>query len=425
LADPRSAAWEIGLNAITDKPLLGYGMENFAVGFDKFYDPSIPNLSADVAWYDKAHNIIIQTGSDAGILGIIAYLALFAVLIWELQKVKNHNPSLVAHGIQATLIGYFITNLFGFDTFGTYIIFFLLIAYSLNLIYENNNAEPASAQKGYGVTKPALWKHATIFLMLCILFIFLWQYNLVPLKINAQINKANTLVNKKQCDQAFALMNKIMPEHSILDSYSRLKYVEFERTCSAFYPENNLAYTEKGMELLKEAVKIQPLYTRYWIFLGSLTTTLAEQQNDLAIKNKILLQADSYLDKALQLSPKHQEIVIAKARIQIDEKNYARAQDYSEQCINLYPGLGDCYWYLGLSEIYLKNNANAIKNIQTAKDKRYNASSELSLVDLANAYGSISDYQNLAPIFKSLVSISPHNPQYQYFLNLVNSKLGE
>jgi Flp pilus assembly protein TadD len=444
--DPRLAAWQIGLKAVEAKPLLGYGPENFAVGFDKYYNPSIPNLSRDMAWYDKAHNIIIQTGSDAGILGILAYLFLFVILFLQLQKLKNpyksekisiNQRSIIAHGIQATLIGYFVANLFSFDSFSTYLIFFLLIGYSLHLTSSNDaGTKPAYAQasafvkttaRQAGVAKKAWWKPTIIIILFLLLIIFLWQYNFVPLQINAKINNAQDLANQKQCDQAFSTMDKILPEHSFLDSYTRMEYVEFEKTCAVFYPENNLAYTKKGAELIKEAVKIQPLYTRYWLFLGTLTTTLAEQQTDPASENKMLLEADGYLDKALQLAPKHQEIFIAKAKIQIDEGNYENAKTDSEKCVALYSGLGDCYFNLGLSEIYLKDNSNADKNMQTAALKGYDVNSETSLVELGNAYGSANalDYQNLAIIFEKLIAITPNSAQYHSTLAFCYAKLGE
>ena len=117
-----------------EKPILGYGPENFSVGFDKYYDPSIPYLNKSWGdWWDRAHNIILQTGSDAGFLGIIAYLALFSILLWQLQKLKSAGKeagkqaefAITAHGIQAALISYLVANFFGFDSFATYIIFLI------------------------------------------------------------------------------------------------------------------------------------------------------------------------------------------------------------------------------------------------------------------------------------------------------------
>ena len=81
--DSRFYAWSMDYKILADRPILGYGPENFAVGFDKYYDPLVPNIKSEGVWWDKAHNIILQTGNEAGILGIIAYLALFIILFWR------------------------------------------------------------------------------------------------------------------------------------------------------------------------------------------------------------------------------------------------------------------------------------------------------------------------------------------------------
>jgi len=449
LNDERYRAWQTAFKEVLDKPILGWGPENFAVGFDKNYDPKITTSP----WWDKAHNIFLDTGAEAGILGILAYLALFGVLFWQLHKVKhaeNNPPSpeatdgqsaektLMAHGIQATLIGYLVANFFSFDSFGTYIIFFLIIAYSLHLTSSTNDlarhCEEPTGDKAIWTSRLLRqlrlprndkFKNIALILLFILLIIFLYQYNWVPFEINAQINKANSLANQKMCDQAFSIMDKILPEHSILDSYAIIEYGNFEKTCSVFYPENNLAYTKKIGGLLLNAVKIQPLYTRYWLYLGTLTTTLAEQETDSKSENAILSEADGYLDKALQLAPKHQEIFIAKAKIQIDEANYKNAENISEKCIALNSNIGDCYWYLGLAEIYLDDYTDANKNMQLAGEKGVNVNSETSLDDLANAYGSFPDYKNLEPVFEKLIAINPNNPQYHSTLALIYAKLGE
>ena len=428
IEDPRFAAWQFEFNILKSKPLLGYGPENLSVGFDRYYDPSVPYLNRDIGWWDRAHNIIIQTGSDAGILGIIAYLALFAALLWELNKIKyasektdiNARTAMMAHGIQATLIGYFVADFFSFDSFGTYLIFFLLISYSLHLTNEISVNQLSSAETSI---KPWI-RSAIISLLFCVLVFFLWQYNLLPLQINAEINKASNLAKQKQCDQAFSSMDNILQKHSILDSYARMEYVEFTRICTNSFSDNNPAYIEKDLELMKEAVKIQPLYTRYWIFMGNFEILLAEKEKDTTAKNNLIKQADYYYSNASKLSPKRQEIPISQAKMEIVAGSYNYAQDYAKKCILINPNLGDCYFYLAVSEIYLKNADDAKKYIQMASDKGYSIGAEVSLDELARAYGYALDYQNLVSIYEKLIAINPNVAQYHSSMAVSYAKLG-
>lgn len=410
LADPRFYAWSgIDTKILLEKPILGYGPENFSVGFDKHYDPSLPYLSQDWGnWWDRAHNIIFDVGSQAGIPGIIAYLTLFTVLLWQLQKAKkkteNSSELMIMHGIQATLIGYFIANIFSFDTFSTCIIFFLLIGYSLHLASNNNDAGKEFHDIKYKTPITAV--------MLIILAIFLWQYNFMPFVINAEINKASNLAKQKYCGQALGSMDKTLLKHSFLDSYSRMEYVEFTKTCADFFPENTLTYLKTDFELIKDAAKKQPLYTRYWILLGSSANTLAMQEKDTAIRSDLLKQANNYLATASKLAPKHKEIIIEQAKTEMLLENYENMMGYYEKCITLDPSQGDCYWRRAISEIYLNDAPSAQKDIKTAFEKGYGIDSKVSLGELSDAYGSISDYKNLVPVYVKLIEIEPNNAQY-------------
>jgi tetratricopeptide (TPR) repeat protein len=182
---------------------------------------------------------------------------------------------------------------------------------------------------------------------------------------------------------------------------------------------------KRGQELIKEAIKIQPYYTRYWIFLGESTTVLASQQENSDAKNNLLKQAKSYFDKASQLSPKHQEILIGQVKIEIVAEDYKNAKTYSEKCVALDSSLGECYFYLALTQIYLKDVGGAQKNIETAGSKLYNINSKSSLDLLSDAYGFILDYQDLIPIYQKLILLNPNFAQYHSSLAFFYKQLGE
>ena len=132
--DPRFSAWLVSAEAIKDYPLLGYGPENFSIAFDRYYDPSLPFISKEWgSWYDRAHSFIFEMGINYGIPALLVFLTLISVLFWKLQK----NKTITEHALQTTFLAYLSANLFSFDVFSTYLIFFLIVAYSLSLIQTN------------------------------------------------------------------------------------------------------------------------------------------------------------------------------------------------------------------------------------------------------------------------------------------------
>jgi len=425
LRDPRFSAWQIAISALKEKPILGWGPENLSIGFDKYYNPSLPYISKEWGgWWDRAHNFVLDLAVTIGIPGLIIYLLLFVVLLWQLHKIKikseNKTTQMVAHGMQATIIGYFFANLFFFDTFSTYLLFFLIIGYLLFLISltkENPENESAPKQiKGKGLITGIL----SVFLIL-----FLWQYNFLPLQINAKINKADGLIVNKKCDEALLLMDGALSSRSFLDGYVRSSYIDEIKKCANIYPENNLAYAKKGVEILQEAVKIRPLYSRFWIFLGSFTTIEANSKETAIEKNDLLNQANSYFDKALKLAPNHQEVIIEQAKANMVAGNYNLMKQEAENCIAKDPSLGECYWVKGLSEIYLKEPDIAASDIKKAEDQRFDTSSVLSLHQLVNVYADTKNYKDLANVYEKLITLRPEVPEYYSSLAFTYYQLGE
>ncbi|TSC95178.1 MAG: Tetratricopeptide repeat protein [Parcubacteria group bacterium Licking1014_1] len=427
LQDPRFSAWQVILKQIKEKPLLGWGPENMTIGFDKNYNPSLPYINKDWGgWWDRAHNILLDIAATTGIPALIIYLALLGTLFWQLQKVKkqllsetNENP-VIYHGIQATLIAYIVANFFSFDGFSSYLLFFLIIGYSLHLTTQTQNEKQNLAEQKKTWRKPVL-----IFVSVLALVIFLWQYNFLPFQINGQTQKAIFLAEDKKCDRAFALMDNVLPRHSFLDAYLRIKYIETIKICAEFYPEKSLEYANRGAELMLEATKIRPLYARLWIFLGSFTTIKASAEKDPALKTALMNEADSYFKKAKELAPNHQEILLESAKIDMVSGNYRAMKEKSEKCVTLDPTIKDCYWIKALSEIYLKDFENAKIDIRNAEKRGFQIASLSSLHQLANAYATVENYDELIIIYQELIKINPHIPQYHSSLAFTYAQTGE
>src|SRR5581483_4104802 len=140
LDQSRISAWKVAATAIVHRPLLGYGPDNFSIGFDKYYNPAYPGIQKDPStsgsWWDLPHDIVLNVLSDAGIVGLIAYIAFFATLFFQLYRVKTaeNQRSVTGHMIQATLIAYFVDLIFNFDISSSYIILFFIIGYAFSLL---------------------------------------------------------------------------------------------------------------------------------------------------------------------------------------------------------------------------------------------------------------------------------------------------
>ena len=126
----RYIAWDIAEKSFSDNLLLGSGFHNFSYNYQKYFNPFIFNSRIPEAYFAQPHNIILEYASNNGILGLVSFLALLFFVFVGLFKDKKDeeknikNLRIIMIGV---LFGYFIQNLFGFDTPITYLLLFLVI----------------------------------------------------------------------------------------------------------------------------------------------------------------------------------------------------------------------------------------------------------------------------------------------------------
>lgn len=429
LEESRFSAWQVAIEGIKEKPLLGWGPENFAIAFDKYYDPRIPELVR--TWWDRTHNFALEIALTTGIPNLIVYLSFFGVLFWQLQKTKKRNSenALACHAVQTAFIGYFVTAFFSFDSFSTYIILFVLIAYSLYLISLPREIEIIGKKEEKIISIP-LWKSGIQFALICILVIFIWSGALRPLAINKEINWANFYLKNGQCDKAVETMDKVLLSHSIVDSYARLQYIDIISICIKETPKKKKELVEKAVSALKEEIEIRPGYTRGWMALGTYLNILVENKDAFKIENVNELEKESYLyfSKAYELGPHRQETLIGWIENLLLSERYQEAKEMADRCIALNEADPHCWWKKALVNIYLKEIDESDKNMAIAYEKGQSPESAESLSQLHKAYITTLElaqkeknkelekkcYERLAYTYRQLAQyVDPKNFQYR------------
>ena len=64
----RIVVWEIAWKGFLDRPLLGWGPENFGLAFARHYNPCLGSSQcAPEVWFDLAHNIVLDTLTETGV----------------------------------------------------------------------------------------------------------------------------------------------------------------------------------------------------------------------------------------------------------------------------------------------------------------------------------------------------------------------
>lgn len=462
IARSRAGGWKVLFEAVKDRPILGYGPENLSIAFDKHYDPTLPGITrqpgggGSTSWWDRGHNFIFDVSVSAGIPALIIYLLLFGALFWRLQKVKytkqheteHKKTQIVAHGMQATFIGYLVANFFSFDVAATYLVLFLLIGYSLHLISSNqkdaeefnviqrNNQRPPAGEAGKisGQSEVKPWKYVFLAALACCLIWFIWSANIKPLQVNKEINMAVFFKQNNRCDKAIEKMEEIMPQRSFIDNYLRLQYTDIITECLKKHPQNKLALSSRVVKILGECTELRPYYTRSWLYLAVYANKIIESDSNLTSEQKQELneKVQSWLEKAHQLSPKRSDIFITWIKNNLINRNYQEAKQKAEQCIEYAPENGDCWWGKALALSGLNELEEASECMEIAASKGYQIEAVNALNQLVKLYSNLAKdtneikyYEALVGFYQKLIKLDYNNFQYHASLAYAYKMVGE
>lgn len=323
----RLMSWRVALQAIKERPLLGWGMEGFDVAFNKYYNPEFLKYSYYETWFDKPHNKVLEVAVDGGIIALLLYLLIFTAAGSRIRKKEKRGEftSREAAVFIGGLAAYFAQNLFVFDTSVSYLLFFILLAF-LNF---NEKADAAPPKK-----IPAfLAAIAAIFGIS-----LAWYLNLVPFKAAVQLRSAVlSVAGDKKID-----LGSYKKGIGYFNPYKEDWRADLAKSAiSSFVRKDNFYSQEENMFILdelKDNLKEYPDSTLFNMFLGIFYAEMGPLD-----KNYFDL-AKKQFDAALLLSPKRQHLYFAMARMYAlmgDKENQIK---FSEAAINLEPKTYIPYW---------------------------------------------------------------------------------
>ena len=209
-AQNRLLLWGGAWQAWQDRPILGWGPENFEIAANKYFDP---RLNPHEAFYDRAHNFIFDYGVATGWLGFFAYLAIFLIIFFfilsTLKKFfafrKTINPCNSAILISiaelheknirknirgdfyffavtgSLLTAYLVQNFFIFDSFISCLMLFFTLALASNCNKKSNcHSERSPVKAGRSEESKGSYKKIILFIFAILIILFLYLFNFKP-----------------------------------------------------------------------------------------------------------------------------------------------------------------------------------------------------------------------------------------------------
>lgn len=123
---PRIWTWNSALAGVIEKPVAGWGAENFPLVFDKYYNPNHFGIES---FFDRTHNIFLEYALSGGLLVLLPWLAIF---YFYYQKLRARPKDAWYSILFVVPIAYLIQGFFLFDTLPIYIVLFTFLALAIN-----------------------------------------------------------------------------------------------------------------------------------------------------------------------------------------------------------------------------------------------------------------------------------------------------
>ncbi|HEY4502903.1 MAG TPA: O-antigen ligase family protein [Candidatus Paceibacterota bacterium] len=125
----RVLVWNIALTGIKERPILGYGPENFSYVFQQNFNPEIIRAEASTEWFDNAHNFTLSQMLEAGALGSAIFLALSILILLRSLKLYFERGKFYFVIIPFILFFHLIQTQTFFQTDSTLFLVFILLAF--------------------------------------------------------------------------------------------------------------------------------------------------------------------------------------------------------------------------------------------------------------------------------------------------------
>ena len=385
----RVISWKMGFDAWKERPLLGWGPENFGLAFEKKFDPAyldIVNYKYSHQMFDKAHNIFIETLTTNGIIGLFAYLMIFVICFIKLLQKRKENAVFVFL-LTSLLIAYFFQNLFGFDTPSSFIMFFTVLGF-INYFSKNEKQKMRLVKIRQFLDKPNL-KQVFIFGIFLIIILSLYYANLKSFRASQHTATAQAMESEERQDtEILGVYQKALslktPYNFEIKKYAAkyfLPVVKNKKLDQDLF--NKLLWLSQELEQDIQERPNDP-WTYFWLSQMYLLMKTADE--------KSLDKALNLSQKAVELAPKNYRFYYDLGIIYLEKHDCQKAEQAWQKALEYGETENKIKWSSGVCKIGQAKFKRGIQMLEEAIALGYNPNNKLfDLVLLAKVYGQVNN----------------------------------
>lgn len=337
----RFVIWDMAWQGIQERPLLGWGLENFQHVSLEFYNPCLGSSHCGPGlWFDRTHNKFLDVLVEMGGLGLVSYIAIFAAVVLVLTKqlrAKNISTAffamlltvLAVHGVQTLTI---------LDTSTTLLFWMLTLAMVVSLTHE------PVMKKAIPVPFAAV---GTVLGMLAFVF-----FVVKPVQANLAVTQ---VISSTNADERAVALERALNGSPQGEDIRRV-YISNKVSNSLWLTPPDaivgvesiiLGETAKVTRALEETIKQSPNYLRAYLELGFL-----KQIEGRYFDTDQYIVAYEALIEAIDQNPSHPNVHWTLASLMIELGEEDKAVELTKAIVDQEPDFANAHIYYVISLLY-------------------------------------------------------------------------
>ncbi len=356
----RPMAWKTAVEAWKEKPLFGWGPNNFYYAFNEHYNPEFLKFGWNETWFDNAHSVIFNTLTVQGVVGILLYLSIYiaACILIFIGVRRNTIRRQVGYISASFLVAHFVGLVTVFENPTSYLYFFVFlafVAFSIRGVVskKKEKEEVVKTAKNISLDSNRNVSSGLVVMIGIMVLGLVYVTNITP----ARANKATiTAIQKVYAGVATSQLYDDALEFSsphiddIRNDISRTVLGVIPQLIQQGKGEQAVILFNETVEELKKNQLLHPLDVRVHFVLSQLYELLYQ-----ATQNKdFLIQSEGALHRAVELSPKRQQFLYGLAQNYIQQGRLPEAEEVLKRSISDFESIGEGWVRLAL--VYAAQN---------------------------------------------------------------------
>lgn len=420
----RLETWKASWQGWVEDPvrfLIGYGLENYAVVYNRHFPTAVYKDQGSQIWFDRAHNIVFETGVTSGLVGLVSYLAMFGTAAFVLRR-HYQKTGRIAESVLplATLLAYFVQNLFVFDTLESYVLSSLVLAAIACRVGTAPATRPAAnVNRAQPISAPQ-----TVLLVACASAVAfsLYAYNYRMLVANNKIYAALLQFTQPDPVKQRQLFHQAISGSLTGRLEARQQYASF----ALGLVRNEAVSRETVRELLADALQElqksaveQPENIRNHLYFAS----VANRAN--VILPGSARQAIAVLEPAVRLSPSRPQVYFELGQAYLIENDVPRATERYQQGLAFSEHVLESHLDVAAAYLLMENPDAALRQVATARQKFPGGIGEEQYLRLIRAADSARQYAAAIRLYEDLFKVIPPKAEHYASLASVFAKSGD